>query len=77
MGRPRIAEEVSATFVVNLPELGYEAHVKRCQTLLQQGGYKAMPMTGEYVLQMAEDIRQQLAQRERAQQIINDTQTKD
>jgi hypothetical protein len=70
MGRPRIAEEQSATFVVNLPELGFEGHVKRIQRLLQTWGYRAMPMTHEYVLQMADDVRRQLADAEEAQRLL-------
>lgn len=71
MGRPRIAEEQSATFVVNLPELGFEGHVRRIQRLLQTFGYRAIPMNHEYVLQMAEDVRRQLADAQEAKRLLS------
>jgi GTP cyclohydrolase FolE2 len=61
MASPRIAEEASATFVVNLPELGFGAHMKRIVTLLSQHGYRAIPMSKAYVLEMAEQVRQEIA----------------
>lgn len=70
MGRPRIAEEQSATFVVNLPEDGFEAHVKRIQTLLGWHGYRAIPMTKDYVLQMAEQVRDELASEYEAERLV-------
>jgi hypothetical protein len=70
MGRPRIAEEQSATFVVNLPELGYKGHVERIVRLLQTYGYRAIPMSGEFVLEMAADVRRQLDAAQAAQHIL-------
>jgi hypothetical protein len=70
MARPRIAEEVSATFVVNLPELGYEAHVKRIQTLLGHHGYRATAMTGELILKFADQITSEMTDREQAARLL-------
>lgn len=70
MGRQRIVEEQSATFVVNLPELGFEGHVHRIQRLLETFGYRAIPMTGDYVLQMAEQVRAELAEAENARRLL-------
>jgi hypothetical protein len=70
VGRPRIAEEQSATFVVNLPELGFEAHVKRIATVLSHHGYRAIPMSNDFVLQMAEQVRAELAEAENARRLL-------
>lgn len=72
MGRPRIAEELSATLVVNLPELGYDSHVKRLVTVLGQHGYRAIPMTGQHVLDMAEQIKSELADQAHAQRLLDE-----
>lgn len=70
MGAPRIAEEASATFVVNLPELGFGAHMNRIVTLLSQHGYRAIPMRKDYVLEMAEQVRQEIADETATQRIL-------
>jgi hypothetical protein len=72
MGRPRIAEEVSATLVVNLPELGYDSHVKRLVTVLAQHGYRAQPMTGDHILEMAEQLKRELADQAATQRIVDE-----
>lgn len=70
MGKPRIAEEQSATFVVNLPELGFEGHVSRIKTLLSWHGYRAIPMSKDYVLQMAEQVKQEIAEANEAERLV-------
>lgn len=70
MGRPRIAEEQSATFVVNLPELGFEGHVNRIVRLLETFGYRAQPMTGELILQFADQIRDEVNDAQQAERLL-------
>ena len=54
--------EASLNVAVNLPRGGYEQHALRIVKLLRDHGYESYPMTGEYVLKLADQIRSQTDQ---------------
>lgn len=66
----RVGGTLSGTFVVKLPEKGFEAHLKRIETKLDQLGYVAVPMTGQHILDMADRIRADLAAQAAAEKAL-------
>lgn len=63
--RKKLRGDASVMVAVNVPardDKEYEAHAKRVVHLLGNGGYDAHAMTNEFVLQMADGIRVQMAQ---------------
>lgn len=57
----RVDGDRSGLIAVKLPDKGFEMHLKRIEKQLDNMGYVAVPMTGEYILEVADRIRADLA----------------
>jgi hypothetical protein len=69
--RSKIPADASVFVAVNVPSVRYEANVKRVMTVLDQAGYDAHAMTGEFILKMAADIQAELAAADEAARLID------
>jgi hypothetical protein len=67
---PRIRGEASLSISVNLPHEGYELHARRVVKVLEQAGYEAYAMTGQYVIQLAAQITAELEERQEAERLL-------
>jgi hypothetical protein len=66
----KIRGDASLNVTVNLPHDTFEVHAKRVQRLLEQAGYEVYLMNGAFILQLAEQIREQQEDAQLAQDLM-------
>lgn len=68
----RVDGNRSGLFAVKLPDgKAFNSHMKRIEGMLDKAGYVAVPMTGDYILQVADQIRSDLAAAAEAEAVLN------